>query len=124
AGPPCAAEPVGGGEPITLVPCASHFEYLQFAPFLDARFRFRFGRLPARDELLDALGRRGGVEQLMLRCEADGYIEGRMPGAGFADAAAVAEMGAQTADTLIIGPSAIQAGLLANLDEASRLVAE
>ncbi len=122
AGGPWAAVQCDTGKPLTVHPDSLHFEYLQFAPFLDARFRFRFGELPALPELLDAVARPRGLEALLEASGAEGYIEGRTPGASFCDAGGVAEMGWETASTATLAPSAVQMGLLANLDEATRLV--
>lgn len=113
----------GDGAAVTVVPDVTHFEYLQFAPFLDARYRFHFERLPELSVLLAALERPAGIETLFAAYEVEGYIEGRMPGATFCDAATVSDMGWSAACTATIAPSAIQMGLLGNLDEACRLVA-
>lgn len=113
----------GSDQCVEVEPSASHFEYMQFAPFLDARFRFRFGSRPSLDALQAALLRPGGVEAMMARHGTEAYIEGRVPGAGFADADLLKEMnGAGTAASVVMGPSALQQGLLNNLDEACRLV--
>ncbi|TSH95102.1 hypothetical protein FOZ76_11625 [Verticiella sediminum] len=111
------------GERGVLAPCASHFEYLQFSHFLDARFRFRFARMPELAALREAWAQPQGIEKLMQACGADCYIEGRAPGANFCDAAALADMG-PLAWTAVIAPSALQLGLLRNLEEASRLVSD
>jgi hypothetical protein len=110
------------GEPVTLAPSAAHFEYLQFMPFLDARFRFRFGALPPVPELLAALHGRRSLEDLMAEYGTEGYIEGRCPGANFPDAGLIAEAGLDVASSVVMSPSALQAGLLANLDDAERLL--
>ncbi|WP_246164900.1 glutamate-cysteine ligase family protein [Pigmentiphaga aceris] len=112
------------GESVMLAPSAMHFEYLQFMPFLDARFRFRFGSLPPVPELLEALHGRRNLETLMAEYGAEGYIEGRCPGANFPDAGLLAEAGADVAATVVMSASAVQAGLLANLEEAEKLVAD
>lgn len=110
------------GEPVTLAPSAMHFEYLQFMPFLDARFRFRFGSLPPVPELLEALHGRRSLEALMAEHGAEGYIEGRCPGANFPDAGLLAEAGSEVTSTVVMSASALQAGLLANLDDAEQLL--
>lgn len=109
--------------PLAVTASAAHFEHMQFMPFIDARFRFRFGSMPELAELLAAWRQPGGLEKLLLAHAADGYIEGRMAGAVFADAALIRETGPAMAAAVVMAPSAIQAGLLANLDEAERLVA-
>ena len=112
----------GTGAEVTLHPSASHFEHMQFSPFLDARFRFRFGTLPAVADLLAALPEPGRLEALMAEHGTEGYIEGRVPGANFPDAGLVAEIGHDAAASVPMSASAIQAGLMANLGEAERLV--
>jgi len=88
---------------------------------LDARWRYRVARQPSLDALLAAWDRPGGIEELLIDCEADGYIEGRAPGAVFADSQLIDEAGRSVAATAPISPSALQLGLLLNLDEAERL---
>src|SRR5690606_497810 len=89
---------------------------------LDARFRFRFGSWPSLDALQAALRKPGGMEALMVQHGVEGYIEGRVPGAGFPDAGLLAEMQGPSAASVIMGPSALQRGLLNNLDQATRLM--
>ncbi len=122
AQPQWPATACGSGEPIMLASSALHFEHMQFSPFLDARFRFRFGSHPERAELLAALARPGELEDLLARHDAEGYIECRMPGANFADASLMAETGRELAAGVTLAPAAIQAGLLANLAQAEALV--
>ncbi len=110
------------GQALSLQPSAAHFEYLQFSPFLDARFRFRFGTLPSLKELLACLDKRDGIEQLMARVGTQGYIEGRVPGANFPDAGLLDELGKGDAASVVMAPSALQAGLLNNLAQARQLV--
>jgi gamma-glutamylcysteine synthetase len=50
-----------------------------------------------------------------------GYIEGRAPGAVFADSQLISEAGNMVAVSAPIAPSALQLGLINNLDEAERL---
>ncbi len=112
------------GGAVTMAPQGGHFEYSQFAHFLDARWRYRLAAHPELDELRAAWKRPGGIEELYLRLGAVGYIEGRAPGAGFADAQLVDEAGAGVAATLVMAPSALQLGLMRNLDEAEALLRE
>ncbi|SSW69841.1 hypothetical protein AVE30378_03690 [Achromobacter veterisilvae] len=112
-----------GGQ-VTIVPRGGHFEYSQFAHFLDARWRYRLAEPPALDELRAAWQRPGGIEDLYLRLGAAGYIEGRAPGAGFADAQLVEEAGRAVAATIVMAPSALQLGLMRNLGEAEALLRE
>lgn len=109
------------GEIVRLRPHGAYFTYAQYAHFLDARWRYRVEREPSLEALLRAWGRPGGLEALLCDCGVDGYIEGRAPGAVFADAQLLAEAGRDVAASAPIAPSAVQLGLLRNLDEAERL---
>jgi hypothetical protein len=110
------------GQATVLVAHAMHFEHSQIAQFLDARWRYRLDLLPPMPDLLAAWRREGGLELLFAACGVDGYIEGRAAGAGFADACLMREAGLTVARNVLIGPSAVQSGLLANLNEAWQLV--
>ncbi|WP_425502487.1 glutamate-cysteine ligase family protein [Parapusillimonas granuli] len=110
------------GRPEELVPHAGHFEYSQIGQFLDARLRYKLHAPPSLDEIMRAWERDGGLEELFERCGADPYIEARGPGAAFADADLLEEAGDEAARSVLVAPSALQAGLLANLDEACRLL--
>lgn len=112
----------GTNEVITLKPNVEHFVYSQFANFLDARWRYRLERFPSVDVLLQAWERPGGIEELFSDCGADGYIEGRAPGAVFADRQLVNEAGAELASTVTISPSALQLGLLRNIEQAEAVM--
>lgn len=109
------------GEVRRLQPRGGHFVYAQYAHFLDARWRYRVDAEPPLDALLQAWDRPGGLEELLAACGADGYIEGRAPGAVFADRQLLDEAGQDVAASAPIAPSALQLGLLRNLDEAERL---
>lgn len=110
------------GEPVFLQPDAAHFEHSQIGQFMDARLRYRLETLPELDALLAAWRRREGLEALFEAHGAEIYIEGRCPGAGFADAALVQEAGPAVAASMVMSPAALQWGLLQRLDEAERLV--
>ncbi len=110
------------GQAVTLTPQAQHFVYSQIGQFLDARLRYRLDSLPALQDILRAWRQDGGLEALFDAHGAQTYIEARAPGAGFADAALLQEAGTDIACSLLLAPSALQAGLLGNLDEAWQLV--
>ena len=110
------------GAATTIAAHAMHFEHSQIAQFLDARWRYRLAQLPALPDLLAAWRRDGGLESLFEACGVDGYIEGRAPGAGFADACLLREAGAAAARSVLVAPTALQCGLLANVDAAWQLV--
>jgi gamma-glutamylcysteine synthetase len=110
------------GEAVMLAPHAHHFEYSQIGQFLDARLRYRFGEPLDLPELMAAWQRDGGLEALFESSGMAMYIEARAPGAGFADARLLRDAGAEAAQSILMSPSALQAGLLANLDAARALV--
>ncbi|NYT77569.1 hypothetical protein H0A71_11240 [Alcaligenaceae bacterium] len=112
------------GQTVLLQPHAHHVEYSQIGQFLDARLRYRLDRLPALEEIMQAWRQDGGLESLFAAHGAQTYIEARAPGAVFADAALIEEAGTDVAYSVLLSPSALQAGLLANLDEAWRLVTD
>lgn len=110
------------GEAVTIAPEGGHFEYSQFAHFLDARWRYRLAKPPSLEALRAAWRRPGGIEELYAGLGASGYIEGRGPGAGFADAQLIDEAGPAIAATLVMAPSALQLGLMRNLAQAEDLL--
>ncbi|OZI18938.1 hypothetical protein CAL26_14805 [Bordetella genomosp. 9] len=110
------------GERVTLKPHGGHFEYSQFAHFLDARYRYRLSSRPSLPDLLAAWERPGGIEALYASLGVDGYIEGRAPGAVFPDRQLCDEAGAEVAGRAPMAASALQLGLLRNLDAAEDLV--
>lgn len=110
------------GAAATIAAHAMHFEHSQIAHFLDARWRYRLIDLPALPDLLAAWRRDGGLEGLFAACGVDGYIEGRAPGAGFADACLLREAGMPEARSMLVAPTALQRGLLANLEASWQLV--
>ncbi|MBV7485186.1 glutamate-cysteine ligase family protein [Bordetella sp. BOR01] len=106
---------------VELRPHSSYFEYSQFAHFLDARWRYRLASPPPLQELLQAWNQPRGLEALFARCGVDGYIEGRAPGAVFADAQLRDEAGHAIASCAPLAPSALQLGLMRNLAQAESL---
>jgi hypothetical protein len=62
------------------------------------------------------------LESLFAACGVQAYIEARAPGAGFADACLLQEAGTMAAHSMLPAPGALQAGLLARLDDAWLLV--
>lgn len=116
------ARRMDNGQGVDLVPHAQHFEYSQIGQFLDARLRYKLHAPPSLEDILRAWEQDGGLEALFEQCGADAYIEARGPGAAFADADLLEEAGDEAARSVIVAPSAMQAGLLGNLDEACRLL--
>lgn len=113
---------LGDSRPVCLKPETRHFVHSQIAAFLDGRFRYSLERLPSLESLLAAWRRDGGLEALFAECGIDGYIEGRAPGANFADSFLLNDAGPEVARSVLVGPSALQLGLLNNLDDALCLV--
>lgn len=116
------ASRLDGGGRVRLQPHASHFVHSQIAVFLDARFRYQLERMPSLQRLLAAWQQDGGLEALFTDCGIDSYIEGRAPGANFADKRLVAEAGKTVAQGVLIAPSALQLGLLNNMPDALLLI--
>ena len=110
------------GRESSLVPQAAHFVYSQFAHFLDARWRYRLDAPLDLRELREMWDRPGGLEILFERLGAQGYIEGRAPGAVFPDRQLADEAGADIARSAPLAPSALQLGLLRNLAQAEALM--
>lgn len=111
------------GERVRLTPDAAHFEHSQIAQFMDARLRYRLASLPALPELMSAWRSVGELEALFQAHGAEIYIEGRGPGAGFADQVLLDEAGPAVAAAMVMSPIALQWGLLQRLDEAEALMA-
>lgn len=106
----------------TLHAHAGHFVEAQFAQFLDARWRYRLNSTPDLSTLLRAWNQDGGLEALFAQHGVDGYIEGRAPGANFADPDLMDEAGPAICASVAVAPSAIQLGLMRNLGSALDLV--
>lgn len=111
------------GEAVVLVPHTAHFEHSQIAQFMDARLRYRLATLPELGVLMAAWRRPGGLEALFEEHGAQVYIEGRCPGAGFADEALMEEAGESVASAMVMGPAALQWGLLQRPEDALRIAA-
>ncbi|MFA5520818.1 MAG: glutamate-cysteine ligase family protein [Castellaniella sp.] len=112
------------GQALLLQPQSAHFVHSQIAVFLDARLRYGLARLPSLPALLAAWQRDGGLEDLFETCGMDAYIEGRAPGANFADAELLDRAGGAVAASVLMAPMALQLGLLRRLDDARLLVRE
>jgi hypothetical protein len=110
------------GRPVDVTPSVRHIEHLQFAQFLDARIRYSLATTPSVAEFLDAMGRSGGLEDLFAAHARYLYIEGRAPGSNFPDRELVDEAEPTVASSCVVSASAIQAGLIRNLEAARALV--
>jgi hypothetical protein len=113
---------IKGGRLGLVVPGMHQLDFLQFTSFLDARIRFRFNAEPfGVDEFLGAWRRGDALEELFADKSGPCYIEGRATGANFPDAELVEMPESKIAESVVMSPSALQTGLLRNLDEAVRL---
>lgn len=106
------------GAVVTVKPGLRHLDFAQFGHFLDARIRFGFDEMPDLDTFHAAWARDGGLEDLFARTLAYSYIEGRAPGTNLADADLAEAAGEAVAASVAISPSALQMGLLNNLEAA------
>lgn len=110
---------------VVIAPSASHIELLQFLQFSGARIRFLIkdtDNFPL-DQLVTGLSKpkSGMVESVFEKYGKNFYIEGRDPGANFPDRQ-LQEEGNDSAETTMIGPAALQAGLLKNLKKAKKYI--
>lgn len=110
--------------PVTIIPHISHMEKMQFAQFAGARIRYELNHegFPLQ-EFLEACRHpeKSGVEEIFERWAKFMYIEGRDPGANFPDKQLL-EAGEEIAESVVISPAAIQAGLIRNLQEATSYI--
>lgn len=111
---------LAGRERAVVAPDLRHVEFLQFSHFLDARIRYGFAEAAEVGAFIEARRRDGGLEELFERICGHCYIEGRAPGANFADADLVEEAGDEVGASVLIAPSALQMGLIRNLEAAER----
>ncbi len=112
-------------EVIKIKPSLRHLELMQWAQFSGARVRFQF---KDHDDIApDAFAAAcrsstpGVVERLLESHTTAMWIEGRDPGAQFPDRE-IGECDSTVAQSVMISPAALQAGLLRNLDEAIRFI--
>lgn len=111
-------------KPIVVYPDIFHMEAMQFAQFTGARIRYALNtdNFPLED-FLTALKNphTQRVEEIFSQFAKAVWIEGRDPGANFPDRE-IFEQGDKIAQSVVIAPSVIQAGLIRNLKEASTLI--
>ncbi|MDR0441545.1 MAG: hypothetical protein LBI59_11315 [Candidatus Accumulibacter sp.] len=108
--------------PVEIRPHSEHFVLVQFAHFLDARWRYTLDTVPELAELLAAWQEPDGIEALFARHGVRGYIECRSPGSVLPDAEFIEEAGWGIAATAPLSASALQLGLLKNLAQAEALM--
>ncbi len=111
------------GEPTQVTPHIGHFAMNQFTHFSAARIRYGIHEGVEIDPKLVTSAIMAGdapTESLFEDISDFFYIEGRDPGANFPDAF-LRDVDERMADSVIMSPSALQAGIIANMGEASRL---
>ncbi len=109
---------------VKVTPASSHMELMQFAQFAGARIRYglKHQQFPVQDFVFACKANNGDmVEKIFEKYATYTYIEGRDPGSNFPDRE-IANAGKDIAGSVVIAPSAIQAGLLKNLKEAARFI--
>lgn len=111
-------------DPIVVKPDIRHMEAMQFAQFTGARIRYGLQSegFPTAD-FVAACNEPNqlGVERIFEQNAKFVYIEGRDPGANFPDSE-LQEAGSDIARSVVMAPSALQAGLIRNLEEASAFI--
>lgn len=110
--------------PVLIKPEISHMETMQFAQFSGARIRYVLDKrnFPLKD-FLNAVSQpdKRHVEEIFSLYAKSMWIEGRDPGANFPDEE-LWEAGDNIARSVVIAPSALQAGLIRNLEESVRFI--
>lgn len=111
---------------VTVKPKISHMEAMQFAQFAGARIRYglKYENFPLEDFLMACRQpAETKVEEIFEKFAKYVYIEGRDPGANFPDQEVVAA-GKNIAKSVVISPSAIQAGLIKKLKKTIKHIAK
>lgn len=107
---------------VVIKPTIVHMEAMQFSQFAGARIRYGLNHkdFPLED-FVKACKQPSklGVEEIFAKYAKYIYIEGRDAGANFPDAE-ILVMGDGTAKSVIISPSALQAGLIKNLAKVTK----
>lgn len=111
---------------VMVKPDISHMETMQFAQFAGARVRYglkNHDSFPTQEFVRACKSDPNSkkVEEIFSQHTQYVYIEGRDAGANFPDQEIV-ENGKEIADSVVISPSAIQAGLIKNLKEAVKFI--
>lgn len=109
---------------VEVIPDISHIEAMQWSQFTGARIRYglKHHGFPLQ-EFLEACKNpdQRRVEEIFQNWANFMYIEGRDAGANFPDRE-IFNSGTEIARSVLISPSAIQAGLIANLEKAKRFI--
>jgi hypothetical protein len=108
---------------VSVTPVISHMETMQFAQFTGGRIRYGLKDSLTPEMFISAVSKENEllVEELFEKHATFTYIEGRDPGANFPDLEIISA-GDDIAKSVVISPSAIQAGLIENLSESVALL--
>lgn len=107
-----------------IIPNISDLEVLQYTQFAGARIRFKLknhNNFPLKEFLKACQQESLKVEKIFDDFSEYFYIEGRDPGANFPDQEIISA-GENIAKSVVISPSAIQAGLLNNFKKVVKFV--
>ncbi len=117
--------PMRGGSGKTIQPGMASIVYHQFTQYTDCRLRYGFkGQGPDPEFFLNILDNHPDRLEEFLNPHIDYcYLEGRAAGTNFADQELISLDQNEIAASVTVSPSAVQAGLLRNLNKAERLVA-
>lgn len=120
------AYPAGGGAPESVYPGMNNLAYHQFTQYTDCRLRYGLkDQGPDIKHFLHILDNHpDSLEEFLAPCLSYCYLEGRAAGANFADRELMNLDTSEIPASVAISPSAVQAGLLRNLDKTRKLVAE
>jgi hypothetical protein len=109
----------GQNKTVSVKPNISHMEAMQFAQFIGARIRYGLKQenFPIQD-FVDACKKinETKVEDIFEKYTNFVYIEGRDAGANFPDEQ-INSFGEKISQSVVISPSAMQSGLINNLDK-------
>ncbi|WP_051822529.1 glutamate-cysteine ligase family protein [Desulfonatronum thiodismutans] len=124
-GGPRRVVPYGPGNAKIVTPSIRHLEDHQFAQYADCRLRYAFATpAPDLERFLALLEEQPDeLETFFQDHAAYCYLEGRAAGATFADQELLDLAGEQVGASAAVSPSALQYGLLRDLDRTKRLVA-
>ncbi|WP_161946202.1 glutamate-cysteine ligase family protein [Desulfonatronum thiosulfatophilum] len=122
---PCWTAPYGPGAAKIMTPTLQHLEEHQFAQYSDCRLRYAFkSELPELECFIALLqDRPDQLEDFFQENTEFCYLEGRASGATFADRELLDLAEEEVGASAVVSPSAIQYGLLRDLDRTKRLVA-
>ncbi len=118
------AFPMSGGAARTVQPSMADIVYHQFTQYTDCRIRYALkGQGPDLNLFLNILDNHPERLEELLNPYIDYcYLEGRSAGANFPDQELIRLDKSEIAASVTVSPSALQAGLLRNLDKTEKLV--